>query len=191
MANGSEYGHGRGARAGALPPGNALRLLGDSRRGPGAVVESQPRWIANGQRRTLPDKRTDDDEERQVATIVYGIANVRPSLQWAIAHVWGETDHVNAVIHSKDAELFEFVSDRLGASPQELRLVGPDGEGGLLGGEDPEREPLVVRFRGSRRPGDFAATVRVVTQAGNVGRSPAARKASLCRSCFTSTSRSP
>jgi hypothetical protein len=27
-----------------------------------------------------------------------------------------------------------------------------------------------VRFRGSDRPGDFSATVRIVTQAGNVGR---------------------
>ena len=136
---------------------------------PGAVVESPPRSIANGQRRTLPDKRTDDDEERQVATVLYGIANVRPSLQWAIEHVWGETDHVGAVILGKDAELFEFVSDHRGGSPRELRLVGADGEGGLLGGEDPEREPLVVRFRGNRQPGEYTASVRIITQAGNVG----------------------
>ena len=136
---------------------------------PGGIVESQPRWIANGQRLTLPDKRA-DDEERQIATLLYGSANLQPSLQWSIAHVWGETDHVGAVILGKDAERFEFVSDHLGGSPRELRLVGPDGEGGLLGGETPERESLVVRFRGSPQPGDFAATVRIITQAGNLGR---------------------
>jgi sialate O-acetylesterase len=139
------------------------------RTGPGGTVESQPRWIANGQQLTLPDQRTDDDE-RQVATLLYGIATVKPSLQWSIAHVWGETDHVGAVILGKDAERFEFVSDHLGGSPRELRLVGPDGQGGLLGGANPEREPLVVRFRGSDDPGDYAATVRIVTQAGNLGR---------------------
>lgn len=137
---------------------------------PGTAAESQPRWITNGQRLTLPDRRTDDAEERQVATLLYGIANVQPSLQWSIAHVWGETDHVGAVILGDDAELFEFVSEHLGGSPRELRLVGGDGEGGLRGGEEPEREPLVVRFRGSAKQGDVAATVRIVTQAGNVGR---------------------
>jgi hypothetical protein len=136
---------------------------------PDTIAESQPRWIFNGQPLTLPDQRT-DDEERQVATLLYGIANVQPSLQWSFAHVWGDTDHVGAVILGKDAEQFEFVSEHLGGSPRELRLVGSDGEGGLLGGEEPEREPLIVRFRGSGTPGDFAATVRIVTQAGNVGR---------------------
>jgi sialate O-acetylesterase len=137
---------------------------------PGATVESQPRWIANGQPRTLPDQRTDDGPERRVATLLCGIANVRPSLQWTISHVWGETDHVGAVILGRDSDRFEFVSENPGKSPRELRLVGPDGEGGLLGGEKPEREPFSVRFRGSDRPGDFSATVRIVTQAGNVGR---------------------
>jgi hypothetical protein len=145
-------------------------------RPPGVAVASKPRWIANGQPRTLPDQRTDDAEERQVATLLYGIATVKPSLQWSIAHVWGETDHVGAVIVGKDAERFEFVSEHLGGSSRELRLVGGDGEGGLLGGADPEREPLVVRFRGSDEPGDYAATVRIVTQAGNIGRLSSGRE---------------
>jgi sialate O-acetylesterase len=145
------------------------------RTGPGGTVESQPRWIANGQQLTLPDQRTDDDE-RQVATLLYGIATVKPSLQWSIAHVWGETDHVGAVILGKDAERFEFVSEHLGGSSRELRLVGGDGEGGLLGGAPPERESLVVRFRGSDEPGDYAASVRIVTQAGNIGRLSSGRE---------------
>lgn len=53
---------------------------------------------------------------------------------------------------------------------REPRLVGGDGEWGLLGGEEPERELLAVRFHVCSRPGDFSTTVRIVTQAGNIGR---------------------
>jgi hypothetical protein len=34
----------------------------------------------------------------------------------------------------------------------------------------------VVRFRGSDEPGDYAATVRIVTQAGNMGRLSSGRE---------------
>ena len=54
-----------------------------------------------------------------------------------------------------------------------ITLVGDDGKGGLLGGEKPESESFSVRFNGSNDPGTYAAAVRIVTQAGNLGVSSA------------------
>ena len=50
-----------------------------------------------------------------------------------------------------------------------MKLIGPDGQPGLVGGQAPESEPLVVCFLGADKPGEYAATVRIVTQAGNAG----------------------
>ena len=135
----------------------------------GKPMESQPRTIANGQVRTLPDKRTDEQPPKQVATLLYGVANLKASPQWGISHAWGETDHVGAMLVGNDAEHFEFVSPRQTGNPRELRLIGVDGEGGLTGGPEPETETLVVNFRGADMPRSYAATVRIVTQAGNTG----------------------
>jgi hypothetical protein len=44
-----------------------------------------------------------------------------------------------------------------------------NGQPGLLGGQTPEAETFSVRFLGSDKPGDYQATIRIVTQAGNVG----------------------
>lgn len=130
---------------------------------------SAERTVANSQTLTLPDQRDDAAEARPVPTVLYGVCNLKSSLQWGFEHVWGETDHVGAVLIGKDAGLFEFVSEHRGATPQELKLVGADGKGGLVGGPTPEAEKLVVRFVGSAKPGRYTATARVVTQAGNLG----------------------
>jgi hypothetical protein len=61
------------------------------------------------------------------------------------------------------------VSEHLGSTPRQLRLIGSDGQPGLLGGPTPESEPLVVRFVGADRPGAHTATLRIVTQAANLG----------------------
>ena len=53
---------------------------------------------------------------------------------------------------------------------RELKLVGADGLSGLIGGQAPESEELVVRLTGTAKPGDYAATLRIVTQAANIGR---------------------
>jgi len=132
-------------------------------------IESKPRTIANGQVRTLPDNRTDGQPPTQVATLLYGVVNLKASPQWGISHAWGETDHVGAVLVGGDADRFEFASPHQAGSPRELRLIGADGEGGLTGGPEPETEPLVVKFRGADKPGSYATTVRIVTQAGNTG----------------------
>ena len=38
------------------------------------------------------------------------------------------------------------------------------------GGEDPESEVLTVEFLGAEKPGTYSATLRIVTQAGNLGK---------------------
>jgi hypothetical protein len=78
-------------------------------------------------------------------------------------------DDQGAVILGKQAELFEFVSERQGTLPQTLRFLGADGQSGLRGGPTPESESVVIRFRGADRPGEYRATLRIVTQAMNAG----------------------
>jgi sialate O-acetylesterase len=130
---------------------------------------SLPRTIANGQTRTLPNKRTDSEATTQVATLLYGVWNVQPSLSYGFEHVWGATDSVGARLVGPQADRFAFVSPHLGATPRDLRLVGADEQGGLLGGGQPETEALTVQFLGAPTPGSYTATVRIVTQAGNTG----------------------
>jgi hypothetical protein len=135
----------------------------------GATATSRPRTITNGQPLTLPSKRAEGDVVANVPTLLYGIANVKLTLEWGVGHAWGATDHVGAKILGKDAARFEFVSKHLGASALELKLVGRDEQGGLAGGPDPESEELVVKFGGSDKPGLYWAFVRIITQAGNIG----------------------
>lgn len=132
-------------------------------------MESKPRTIANGQARTPPHKRTDEQSPTQVATVLYGIANLKAGPQWGISHAWGETDRVGAMLVGNDAEHFELVSPHRTGDLRELRLIGVDGEGGLTGGPEQETETLVVKCRGADMPRSYAATARIVTQAGNTG----------------------
>lgn len=133
------------------------------------TAESSVRFITNSQAETLPDQRNDNDPVRQVVTLLHGVCNLKTSLQNTFEHVFGETDEVGAVIIGRDAALFEFVSAHRGATAQELKLIGEDDKGGLLGGTSPEREALTLKFIGSSRSGTFEACIRIVTQAGNCG----------------------
>ena len=137
--------------------------------GQGATAASKPRAIANGQTRTQPQQLRDDDAASQVATILYGLAGAAPN-GWNHLQVLTEaTDHVGAVIVGKDADKFEFVSDHCGVTRRQLKLVGADGQPGLLGGPAPETETFSVRFLGAEKVGDYQGILRVVTQAGNLG----------------------
>ena len=136
---------------------------------PGATANSKPRQISNSQTLTLPNQRAAGDAAGAVASLLLGIANVKPTLEWSVGHVWGATDHVGAKILGRDAACFEFVSKHRGATAQELKLIGADEQGGLLGGPTPESEEVVVRFSGSGKPGTYVAFVRLITQAGNIG----------------------
>ncbi|MGA2617093.1 MAG: sialate O-acetylesterase [Thermoguttaceae bacterium] len=141
--------------------------LGTAR--PGKQMESKPRAISNGQTRALPQLLHDGEEAAPVATILYGLAGAANNGWNHLQVLTKATDHVGAVLTGPSAERFEFVSEHRGATPRELKLIGPDGQPGLVGGQRPESEPLIIRFLGADRPGEYAATVRIVTQAGNAG----------------------
>lgn len=136
--------------------------IGDSRSSP-------PRHVFNTQKQTLPDCREAAAEPRQVATVLHGVCNLKSAPQWGIEHVWGPADDVGCMLIGPQAKHFEFVSGNRGKSPQELRFIGQDDKPGLLGGPIPETEEAVVRFLGSAEPGIYTATLRIVSQAANVG----------------------
>lgn len=135
----------------------------------GASATSKPRAISNGQARTLPQQLRDDDAAIQVATILYGLAGAVPNGWNHLQLLTEATDHVGAVITGKQADKFEFLSEHCGATKRQLKLMGADGQAGLLGGPAPESETFSVRFLGADKPGDYQATLRIVTQAGNAG----------------------
>lgn len=135
-----------------------------------ATATSTTRLITNQQSDTLPDQRSDGAQVSEVATILYGAANLKSTFPGGYEHVWGDTDDVGATIIGKDARSFEFVSEHLGTTHQELKLIGNDGVSGLIGGASPESEKLTIKFLGSNIPGTYGAKVRIITQAGNCGK---------------------
>jgi len=136
---------------------------------PGQSVVSALRTITNGQRLTCP-RQLDDAPAEPVSTVLYGLAGcprMEPHhMQELTADDVGD---VGAVILGEQAELFEFTGEHRGATPQALRFLGEDGKNGLRGGPAPESEPVVIRFRGADRPGEYLAKLRIVTQAMNAG----------------------
>lgn len=136
---------------------------------PGVAVLSETRSLFNAQGLTYPNLRDDGHAPSPVATILHGVARLVPAPQWGVEHVWGATDQTGATILGPDAARFEFAAGSPGATPRELRLIGPDGVGGLRGGPAPESEPLRIRFLGAPEPGAYSAFVRIVTQASNLG----------------------
>jgi len=99
-------------------------------------------------------------------TVLYGAARItapddkRPHMQ--------ENDYTGVVLMGKDAKLFRLKGEHP-APAGGLLLVGADGQPGLSGGAEPETEAFAVEFLGAPEPGDYTATVRIVTQAGNLG----------------------
>jgi hypothetical protein len=127
----------------------------------GTVTPGQPsapspeRRIANGQPATVAIGET------IWRSVLYGTAHVtapadKPYLQ--------TIDDVGAVLIGTEAARFAFAG-----GGQALKLLGADGQPGLEGGETPETERLAVRFLGADKPGVYTATLRIVTQAANLG----------------------
>ncbi len=139
------------------------------RAGVGQPAESAPLEIANAQTRTFHQKLSDTDEPRAFVTVLYGLATFTISNMRELQKVTGATDHVGAVLLGHQAGLFELIGDHGGPAGQDLKLIGADGQPGLAGGADPERERFRLRFRGADEPGVYTVTLRVVTQAGNTG----------------------
>jgi hypothetical protein len=126
--------------------------------------------ISNAQTETLPRQLKADEPVEQTATILYGAADfVRDDKDGFKQIINGKTDDVGALLLGKNANLFEFVSPHCGATPQQLKLIGVDEKSGLAGGPQPESEAVVVRFKGAPQPGEYSATLRIVTQAANTG----------------------
>lgn len=135
----------------------------------GAARESARLTIRNGQRGTFRQVLTDADPGTEFATVLYGAAGFVSDAMGIQQRIIARTDHVGALLIGADAARFEFVSDHRGRTQQQLKLIGADGQGGLLGGAAPEEETFAVRFTGADRPGAYRAVLRIVTQAGNVG----------------------
>jgi hypothetical protein len=128
--------------------------------GNGAGATSPPRTVCNSQQVTVTAAG------KIFSTLLYGAARVRvpdakrPDLQ--------ETDHTGIVLTGRDAKLYRLKGEHPGPDGG-LMLVGTDDQLGLLGGEQPETESFAVEFIGAAEPGEYTATVRIVTQAGNLG----------------------
>jgi sialate O-acetylesterase len=134
---------------------------------PGTAKESEKISIRNGQKEQWTQVLTDEDPGEKFSTILYGTASFEPDGKQLQQKIAVPTDHVGAILTGKDAALFEFVSAH--STPQQLKLVGEDGKGGLGGGPTPETETFSLRFCGAEKPGIYQAKLRIVTQAGNQG----------------------
>jgi len=137
---------------------------------PRVPAVSAPRTLKNGQARVLSDHRSDHPAEAtQISTILYGTANLKAGVYGNAEHVRGTTDDVGAILTGRDAAMFEFVTTQPGGTLHEVKLLGSDGKPGLSGGTTPESEQWAIKFLGAAKPTTYSATVRIVTQAANVG----------------------
>jgi len=134
---------------------------------PEKAVESPEFVIENIQIQTLPVLHTDEEGAREVATMLYGVADIPATDRLQVVAPLGE--NIGAVLMGNDAAKFSIVGENSTEDGKGLRLVGPDRKPGLGGGPTPERETFSIRFAGGG-PGTYHATLRVVTQAANKGR---------------------
>lgn len=134
-----------------------------------AEVRSNKMSITNSQKGTLTRQLNPAEPKTRVATVLYGVASFKADDKKFEQRISTPTDHVGAILTGSQAELFEFVTANPGNTPRELKLVGVDGKPGLVGGPEPESEEVVVRFKGAPQPGTYATTLRIVTQAANMG----------------------
>jgi hypothetical protein len=133
--------------------------LGTVRLGEAAV--SEKRHVLNAQEETVKAVG------KEFATILYGVANISVPDDKRRAHMQ-TIDHTGVVLVGKDAGLFSLVGEHR-TEAGGIALVGSDGEPGLRGGAEPEKETFAVKFKGAREAGTYTCAVRFVTQAGNAG----------------------
>jgi len=125
-------------------------------------VDAPTRTVSNSQAAVASDRGTDR------VSVLYGAAGLHdigvPPEGWNL-----ETDDVGAIIINDAAGVFCFVTSHPGDDNTEVRLVGADGNVGLLGGLTPESEDLTVRLLPVATAGAYTATLRLVTQAYYAG----------------------
>jgi sialate O-acetylesterase len=136
---------------------------------PGRSAENQELIVWNGQAEVRAQQLTASAPTAPVATILYGTASFQSDAMREEQKVVEPTDHVGALIFGPQSDAFEFIGPHA-AGPHALKFVGSDGMGGLHGGPEPEKQAVTVRFKGTEQAGKSEATLRIVTQAGNVGR---------------------
>jgi len=136
---------------------------------PGASKTSDTITVANGQADTVAALLADDEQIQQLPTVLYGCAAFPEDETGRLQILTAKTDDTGAVLLGADAERFELVGDHATEDKHAVRFIGGDGEGGLVGGETPEAETFAVRFTGASEPGTYRATLRIVTQAANLG----------------------
>jgi hypothetical protein len=133
---------------------------------PGATAESKPLTISNGQKATLPQNLIANAAPVEVPTVLNGLADLRSSVDGPVQSVLQPGDSVGAILLGDG---FELIGGHVSADGQSLKFLGADGKPGLLGGPNAEQETFTVRFKGDKAPGKFSATLRIVTQAANLG----------------------
>ena len=133
---------------------------------PGATAESKPLTISNGQKATLPQNLIANADPVEVPTVLHGLADLRSSVDGPVQSVLQPGDSVGAILLGDG---FELVGGHVSADGQSLKFLGADGKPGLLGGSNAEQETFTVRFKGDKAPGKFSATLRIVSQAANLG----------------------
>ncbi len=128
----------------------------------GNTAEANPRRIFNAQKMTLTDH-----EGTVWKSILYGVSRLNQDPKRAY---FFSNEHVGVELRGQDAAFFELVGQKVIEDGHALELRGSDGKPGLQGGPQPEFEEFQVRFRGSKKVGTYQAVLRIVTQAGGVGR---------------------
>jgi len=128
----------------------------------GKSAKSKPRQIYNAQKAALTDH-----EGTVWKSILYGTSRLDQDPKRAY---YFSNRHVGVEIRGQDAALFELIGRKVVEDGHALELRGGDGQPGLTGGPKPEIEEFQVRFRGSKKAGMYKAVLRVVTQAGGVGK---------------------
>ncbi|CAN5455296.1 hypothetical protein BH09VER1_BH09VER1_36460 [soil metagenome] len=99
-------------------------------------------------------------------TILYGVAHISAPAEPAYLQ---KIDDVGVELVGPQAAMFELKGEHATPDGLGIKLLGASGKPGLLGGPQPESESYTVQFRGASQPGKYTATVRIVTQAGNMG----------------------
>lgn len=135
----------------------------------GATTESKTIVVSNTQKGMLPEETTDAGKSES-ATALFGLADVKRDEATAdtqsVSDIGGQ---VGAIFVKANSAGFEFNSPNATDDKSGVKFVGADNTPGLSGAPDPESESFTVRFKGEQKAGTYDATVRIVTQATNLG----------------------
>lgn len=128
----------------------------------GKTAESKPRRVYNAQQTALTDHTG-----TKWNSILYGTARLDQDKTRAYLFT---NRHVGVELLGEHADRFALLGEKVVEDGHALELHGSDGKPGLEGGAEPESEEFRVQFLGANQPGTYQAVLRIVTQAGGVGK---------------------